>query len=230
MCVSISNEQGIADTWLLEDPERPTTEKIRLVAGQQQLLRLDHESKAPLSSTLISQALQAVEPCLQDIDGVVCSDYHKGVCTPAFLAPLFRMARAAARPIFVDPKLDDFTHYHGAMVLKPNLGEVERASGMTVHDEASLAAAAQLLLHQSQAQALLVTRGKDGMTLFHPPQAPVYIPTRAREVFDVTGAGDTVMAAFSMAVLRGLSMVDAAHLANAAAGIVVGKLVWPWSS
>ena len=134
------------------------------------------------------------------------------------------MARTAGRPIFVDPKAHDFSRYRGATVLTPNLEEVERASGIMVHDEATLASAAERLLQQSQAQALLVTRSKDGMTLFQPPQAPVHIPTRAREVFDVTGAGDTVIATFSMAVLCGLSFVDAAHLANVAAGIVVGKL------
>jgi len=134
------------------------------------------------------------------------------------------MARAAGHPIFVDPKAQDFSHYRGATVLKPNLEEVKRASGMLVNDEMALAAAEERLLQQSQARALLVTRGKDGMTLFQPPHAPVHIPTRAREVFDVTGAGDTVIATFSMAVLCGLPLVDAAHLANVAAGIVVGKL------
>ena len=216
--------QGIADTWLVQDVTRPTTEKTRLIASQQQLLRLDYESQTPLSPSCVAQALQSVEPLMRDIDGVVCSDYHKGVCTPALLAPLFTMARAAGHPIFVDPKVHDFTRYRGATVLTPNLEEVERASGIMARDEAALASAAEKLLQQSQAQALLVTRGKDGMTLFHPPQAPVHIPTRAREVFDVTGAGDTVIATFSMAALCSLSLVDAAHLANVAAGIVVGKL------
>ena len=218
------HEQGIADTWLVQDETRPTTEKTRLIASQQQLLRLDYENQTPLSPPLVSQALQSVVPLMRDIDGVVCSDYRKGVCTPALLEPLFAMARTAGRPIFVDPKAQDFSHYRGATVVKPNLEEVKRASGIMVSDEAALAAAADRLLQQSQAQALLVTRGKDGMTLFQPPQAPVHIPTRAREVFDVTGAGDTVIATFSMAVLCGLPFVEAAHLANVAAGIVVGKL------
>jgi D-beta-D-heptose 7-phosphate kinase/D-beta-D-heptose 1-phosphate adenosyltransferase len=218
------HEQGIADTWLVQDETRPTTEKTRLIASQQQLLRLDYENQNSLSPFLVSQALQSVAPLMRDIDGVVCSDYRKGVCTPALLEPLFAMARTADRPIFVDPKAQDFSHYRGATAIKPNLEEVKRASGIMVNDEVALAAAADRLLQQSQAQALLVTRGKDGMTLFQPPQAPVHIPTRAREVFDVTGAGDTVIATFSMAVLCGLPLVDAARLANVAAGIVVGKL------
>jgi D-beta-D-heptose 7-phosphate kinase/D-beta-D-heptose 1-phosphate adenosyltransferase len=217
-------EQGIADTWLVQDVTRPTTEKTRLIASQQQLLRLDSESQTPLSPSLVSQALQSVEPLMRDIDGVVCSDYRKGVCIPALLEPLFTMAQAAGHPIFVDPKVQDFSRYRGATVLTPNLEEVERASGIMVSDEAALTLAVERLLQQSQAQALLVTRGKDGMTLFHPLHAPVHIPTRAREVFDVTGAGDTVIATFSMAVLCGFPLVEAAHLANVAAGIVVGKL------
>jgi D-beta-D-heptose 7-phosphate kinase/D-beta-D-heptose 1-phosphate adenosyltransferase len=109
-------------------------------------------------------------------------------------------------------------------VLTPNLAEVEQASGYSLANPTTLVHAAEMLLYQSQAQALLVTRGKDGMTLFHPPQEPVHIPAQAREVFDVTGAGDTVIATLSMALLSGLSLVDAARLANMAAGVVVGKV------
>lgn len=216
--------QGIVETHLLCDGQRPTTEKTRLIAGQQQLLRLDSESQAPLPPALVQEALQGLASLLPSIEGVVCSDYRKGVCSPELLEPLGQMAHAANIPIFVDPKVQDFTRYRGATVLTPNLEEVERASNMVIRDEATLATAATRLLQQSQASALLVTRGKNGMTLFHPPHPPVHIPTQAREVFDVTGAGDTVIATFSMAMLCGLSMVEAAHLANAAAGIVVGKL------
>ncbi len=216
--------QGIDVTCLLVDHSRPTTEKTRLLAGHQQLLRLDSESQTPLASCVAAHALQRVKPLMQTFDGVVCSDYRKGVCIPELLEPLFAMVRAAGRPIFVDPKAEDFTRYRGATVLTPNLEEVERASGVTIHDETSLVTAADCLLERSNAAALLITRGKDGMTLFQPPAPPVHIPTRAREVFDVTGAGDTVIATFSMAMLCGLSMVEAAHLANAAAGVVVGKL------
>lgn len=231
-CVrELLQHQGIDDTTVLEDPSRPTTEKTRLVAQHQHVLRLDQESQAPLAAALITRALQHSTTLLADVDGLVCSDYHKGVCTPGLLEPLFAMARAAGKPIIVDPKARDFACYAGATVIKPNLVEVERASGHPVADPAALAAAAERLLHQSQAQALLVTRGKDGMSLFHPPHEPVHIPARAREVFDVTGAGDTVMATLSMALLCGLPLVDAARLANAAAGVVVGKVgtavVWP---
>ena len=224
-CVrELLHRQGIDDTAVLEDPSRPTTEKTRLVAQQQQVLRLDQESRAPLTPAFVKRALQHSTTLLADVDGLVCSDYHKGVCTPGLLEPLFAMARAAGKPIIVDPKARDFSCYAGATVIKPNLVEVARASGHPVTDPTTLAHAAQRLLHQSQAQALLVTRGKDGMSLFHPPHEPVHIPAQAREVFDVTGAGDTVMATLSMALLCGLPLLDAARLANAAAGVVVGKV------
>src|SRR5207244_4082757 len=152
-CVrELLHEQGIADTWLVQDEARPTTEKTRLIASQQQLLRLDYESQTPLSPSLVSQILQSVEPLMRDIDGMVCSDYQKGVCAPALLEPLFTMARAASHPIFVDPKVQDFSRYRGATVLKPNLEEVRRASGMMVSDEMTLASAVDRLLQQSQAQ------------------------------------------------------------------------------
>jgi D-beta-D-heptose 7-phosphate kinase/D-beta-D-heptose 1-phosphate adenosyltransferase len=224
-CVrELLHRHGIDDTALLEDPSRPTTEKTRLVAQQQHVLRLDQESRAPLAPDIIRHALHHSTTLLADIDGLVCSDYHKGVCTPGLLEPLFAMARATGKPILIDPKVRDFSRYCGATVLTPNLAEVEQASGYAVADPTILVQAAEMLLHQSQAQALLVTRGKDGMSLFHPPQEPVHIPAQAREVFDVTGAGDTVIATLSMALCSGLSLVDAARLANAAAGVVVGKV------
>jgi D-beta-D-heptose 7-phosphate kinase/D-beta-D-heptose 1-phosphate adenosyltransferase len=221
---ALLQQQDIDDTWVLEDRSRPTTQKTRLVAHQQQMLRLDQESRAPLSPALIARALRLGEALMGEVDGVVCSDYCKGVCTSSLLGPLFAAARAAGHQVVVDPKVRDFALYRGATVLKPNLLEVERASGYTLETSERLPQAVEALLHRSQAQAMLVTRGKDGMSLFHPPQAPVHIPTRARDVYDVTGAGDTVMATFSMAMFSGLSLVDAAHLANVAAGIAVGKI------
>ncbi|MBM3225101.1 MAG: bifunctional heptose 7-phosphate kinase/heptose 1-phosphate adenyltransferase, partial [Candidatus Tectomicrobia bacterium] len=170
---TLLRQRGIDDATLLEDAARPTTEKTRLVAQQQQMLRLDQESQDPLPPALVAQALQRSQALLDNVDGLVCSDYHKGVCTPALLTPLFAMVRAAGKPVIVDPKVQDFTVYRGATLLKPNLAEVQQASGHAVDDAATLARAAERLLQQSQAQALLVTRGKDGMSLFHPPQEPV---------------------------------------------------------
>lgn len=217
-------QQHIPDTWLLEDATRPSTEKIRVVAQRQQMLRLDRESRAPLSASLVAQALKHAQELLPEIDGVVCSDYAKGVCSPNLLTPVFALAQEARRPIMVDPKASDFTVYRGATMIKPNRLEAESASGLRLSTPEALQQAAAVLLQRGQTQALLVTRGQDGMSLFQPSQPPVHIPAQAREVFDVTGAGDTTMAMLSMAVLRGLSFEEAARLANVAAGVVVGKL------
>jgi D-beta-D-heptose 7-phosphate kinase / D-beta-D-heptose 1-phosphate adenosyltransferase len=216
--------QGIADTWLLEDSTRPTTEKTRLLAQQQQVLRLDQESRTPLARSQIACALTHAHSLMAEVDGVVCSDYGKGMCTADLLEPLFAMARASGHPIVVDPKKRDFSGYRGATVLTPNLTEAEQASGMSLDDPAGMEQAVATLLSQSEAQALLLTRGKDGMSLFCPSQPPLHIPARAREVYDVTGAGDTVIATFSMGILCSLSLAEAARLANVAAGIVVGKI------
>ena len=215
--------QGIADDLLTRDAGRPTTEKTRLIARHQQLVRLDQESRMPLPAGLIAQTLAGVESILAEVDGLICSDYNKGVCTPGLLVPLFAKAKAANVPIFVDPKTRDFARYRGANVLTPNLAEVRHATGDPLENQASLTAAAESLLRQSEAQALLVTRGEAGMSLFHPPQAPQHLPAHTRDVYDVTGAGDTVIAAFAAAAIGGLSYAEAARLANVAAGIVVGK-------
>lgn len=217
-------QHGIDDTWLLEDVNRPTTEKMRLVAHQQQMLRLDQESRMPISPEVAARVVQIAKSQMAEMDGVVCSDYSKGVCTPALLEPLFACARAAGCPVVVDPKVRDFTLYRGATVLTPNVVEVEQATGRALETSEGLEQAVETLLLQSQAQAMLVTRGKDGMSLFHPPHESVHIPARAREVYDVTGAGDTVTATFSMAMCCGLPLAEAARLANTAAGIVVGKI------
>ena len=215
--------QHIADDLLVQDAGRPTTEKTRLIARHQQLVRLDHESRLPLPAELNTRILAGLESILAEADGLICSDYNKGVCTPDLLVPLFAKAKAANVPIFVDPKARDFARYRGATVLTPNLAEVRRATGEPVEDETSLTAAAESLLRQSAAQALLVTRGAAGMSLFHPTEGPQHLPAHTRDVYDVTGAGDTVIAAFAAAAIGGLPYAEAARLANVAAGIVVGK-------
>ena len=211
---------GVAEL-LLEDAGRPTTEKTRIMAGHRQLVRLDHESRQPLPTELVAQALAGTNAVLPEVDGLICSDYNKGVCTHALLDPLLERAKAASLPVFVDPKARHFARYRGATVLTPNLAEVRHAT--RDGPESSLASAAEWLLRQSEAQALLVTRGEAGMSLFQPAEAPQHLPAHTRDVFDVTGAGDTVIATFAAAAVGGLSHAEAAWLANVAAGIVVGK-------
>ena len=159
-------QHDVSDRWLLEDDIRPTTEKTRIVADQQQIIRLDKESRHALSPSLRLLALNMVGELLEEVDGVLCSDYQKGVMCTGFIEALFAMACDAGRPIIVDPKLSDFSCYQGATVLTPNLKEVEQASGIAQTGPEALEQAATMLLKQSHAEALLVTRGKDGMSMF----------------------------------------------------------------
>ncbi len=220
---TLLEKQGIATCGLVEDPTRATTEKTRLVAPQQ-MLRLDRETRQPLDTEMSERVVARVCDLLPEVDGVICSDYHKGVCTPEVLRPIFARARDAGQPVVVDPKARDFTHYRGATVLKPNRLEAERASGRRLRDAAEVEAAGRWLCEQSQAEAVLVTHGPEGMSLISPDRPPLHILPNAREVYDSTGAGDTVIATFTMAILSGLDFADAAMLANTAAGVVVGKM------
>ncbi len=221
---TLLEKQRISTTWLVEDSGRPTTEKTRLVAQQQQMLRLDQEERQPLDRAAWERVVEHALELMPDVDGMICSDYHKGVCIPDVIEPVFAQARALDRPIVVDPKVLDFASYHGATVLTPNRLEAERATGRVLADELEVETAGRELCEASQAEAVLVTRGPDGMTLVSSTQAPVHIPSNAREVFDSTGAGDTVIATFTMAILSGLDFVEAMRLANTAAGVVVGKV------
>lgn len=221
---TLLEKQRIATTWLVADPSRPTTEKTRLVAQQQQMLRLDREAREPLDTAAWETVVEHALELLPDVDGMICSDYHKGVCIPEVIEPVFARARGLERPIVVDPKVLDFASYRGATVLTPNRLEAERATGRVFADEAEVEAAGRQLCEESEAAAVLVTRGPDGMSLVSSTQATVHIPSNAREVFDSTGAGDTVIATFTMAILSGLSFTDAMRLANTAAGVVVGKV------
>ncbi|OOC10262.1 bifunctional D-glycero-beta-D-manno-heptose-7-phosphate kinase/D-glycero-beta-D-manno-heptose 1-phosphate adenylyltransferase HldE [Thioalkalivibrio halophilus] len=196
-----------------------TITKLRVISRHQQLIRLDFEDGFPGATA--GDLLADFEPLLSDCQVVVLSDYAKGALRDP--QPLIRAARAAGRPVLVDPKGTDFSAYRGASLVTPNLAELEAVAG-PCPDTAALERAATGLLREHGIEALLVTRGAEGMTLFRPDRPPVHQPARAREVFDVTGAGDTVIATLAAAVAAGETLEDAMHLANLAAGIVVGKL------
>ncbi len=200
-------------------PGAATITKLRVISRHQQLIRLDFEDGFPGASSadLISQ----VDPLLERVDLVVLSDYAKGALRDPQL--LIQAARAAGKPVLVDPKGWDFSVYRGASLVTPNLAELEGVVG-PCPDDASLERASRQILDEYGIEALLVTRGAAGMTLYRPDRSPVHQPARAREVFDVTGAGDTVIATLAAALAAGASLEDAMYLSNLAAGIVVGKL------
>jgi len=212
-------EQGGVLCRLLEAPQHPTITKLRIISRHQQLIRLDFEDNfAVLESAGIEQAYAAALP---GKGAVVLSDYGKG--TLSQVSGLIRLARERALPVVVDPKGADFGRYTGATVITPNMTEFEAVVGHC-GDETTLRSRGEALIEALGLEAMLITRSERGMTLLQKGQAALDLPTRARDVFDVTGAGDTVVAVLGTGLACGLSMADATALANTAAGVVVGKL------
>lgn len=203
---------------------RPTICKTRFIAAHQQVVRTDEESRLPLQTSEAADLCAALEARIEGVQAVVVSDYGKGVCSPQVLETVFRAAKARNIPVFVDPKSPDYRLYCGATCITPNARELAEASGLPVETEAMVEAAARKVMADAEADAILATRSEKGMMLVQRNGAVVSIPTRAREVFDVSGAGDTVIATMALAVGSGLSFEQAMRVANAAAGVVVGKL------
>jgi D-beta-D-heptose 7-phosphate kinase/D-beta-D-heptose 1-phosphate adenosyltransferase len=204
---------------LLRQSQFPTITKLRIVSRHQQLIRLDFEDGFP--GVDAGGLMRTFEAALGDSDVVVLSDYGKG--TLRDIAGFVRAARAAGRPVLIDPKGTDFSRYRGATLLTPNLAEFEAVVGHCV-DDAMLVERGQRLLDELALDALLITRGEHGMSLLQQGREPHHLAAQAREVFDVTGAGDTVIATLATALGAGLPLDSATQLANTAACVVVGKL------
>ncbi len=209
---------------LVVDAARPTSIKTRYVAGGQQVLRTDRESTAPLGAEAAKTAQHLIAQALAGHDVVVISDYGKGVLASGGTETVIAAARAAGKAVIVDPKGRDYARYAGATLVTPNRRELAEASGMAVDDDASAIAAASHLAAKYDLGAVLATRSQAGMTLVPNDGPPVHIAAEAREVFDVSGAGDTVVAAIAAALSIGVDLEAAARLANVAAGVVVGKV------
>ncbi|MEB2335819.1 MAG: PfkB family carbohydrate kinase, partial [Burkholderiales bacterium] len=214
---ALAREHGI-DLHAVRDPQLATTIKLRVIGRQQQLLRVDFE-QAP-GPRALAQAFDAVREAIDQADVVVLSDYGKGVL--AQIERVIDLACTAGRIVIVDPKGDDYSRYAGATVLTPNRGELREVVG-TWRDEADLATRAQDLRRSLRVRHLLLTRSEEGMTLFS-DDGVLDVPAQAREVYDVSGAGDTVVAVLASMLAAGRPIGEAVTLANRAAGIVVGKL------
>jgi D-beta-D-heptose 7-phosphate kinase / D-beta-D-heptose 1-phosphate adenosyltransferase len=212
------------DAQLIVDVERPTTVKTRYVADGHQLLRADREIRTSLSLDVETKLLARFADSLRDADVVVLSDYAKGVLSDQVTRAVILSARAAKKPVIVDPKARDLKKYAGSTVLTPNRLELQAACGFECVTDETIESAARLFLDNDICDSMVVTRGKDGMSVIARGQAAVHLRTTARQVFDVSGAGDTAIAAMSLGIAVGSSIVSAATLANLAAGIVVGKL------
>ncbi len=201
-----------------KDAQLPTTVKLRVIGRQQQLLRIDFET--PPSREVLEDKLDDFESLVDGVDVVILSDYGKGGLT--HVSKMINAAKAHGKRILVDPKGDDFARYRGATLLTPNRGEFRQVVGRW-KDEDDLARRAELLRTELELEALLVTRSEEGMSLFSSTGA-MHEPTQAQEVYDVSGAGDTVIATLGLMMAAGINMQDAVRIANRAAGVVVGKL------
>lgn len=208
---------------LLARSDGPTTVKTRMIARQQQMLRLDEEKVGPPTTAEAAGLLAALDGALPDSDVILLSDYAKGVLAGDLPQRIIAVAKGAGKQVIVDPKGRDFGRYRGADLVTPNLAELRLASGAECEGDAGVVQAARDLLTRHQIGAIIVTRSEQGMSVVTADDV-THLPTMAREVFDVSGAGDTVAAMLACALARGASLPDAARLANAAAGIVVGKL------
>ncbi len=209
---------------ILVDKGRATCVKTRIIAHHQQVCRTDREDRSPLAWRMQQKLVEWFRSHLDSVDAVVISDYAKGLISSPLLRKVLPMARAVKRIVCVDPKLRDLGAYMPATVITPNQAEAEQASGIKIRDDKTLARAGRKIMADTGVGHLLLTRGELGMALFEADANVIQIPTLAREVFDVTGAGDTVISTLSLALASGLSMLEAAILSNIAAGIVVGKL------
>jgi rfaE bifunctional protein kinase chain/domain len=208
---------------LTADPSRPTTKKTRLAAQGQQIVRVDEESRRSVAPEIAAALVASIEAALDSADACVLSDYAKGVITPELAQATIRAARSRKVPVVVDPKQRDLTMYRGATVITPNLHELERSAGADVGSGEEIQASVDRLLPSLDGGALLVTRSAEGMTLFRPGLPPFHMPATAKEVFDVTGAGDTVVATLALALAAGLPFETAVELSSIAAGISVSK-------
>ena len=217
--------RGIPTEDLMVDPDRPTTVKSRVIAHHQQVVRIDREKIHQLQAPLLRQMVERVKERTPQIDGLIIEDYGKGLIVPELLKAVVGLAKRHHKVITVDPKEEHFPYYRGVTALTPNKKEAALAAKQPITDARSLLQAGKKILKRLKPEALLITLGEEGMMLFYGQgNGPVKIPTVAKEVFDVSGAGDTVIAAFTLSRAAGASFLEAATLANAAAGVVVGKV------
>ncbi len=215
--------RGVPVEGLVVDPGRPTTLKTRIVARSQHVVRADQENRAELEPPRSHALTESVMSALSEASAVVISDYGKGVVTGALLDRLLPEARRRRIPVCVDPKDNHFFSYRGVSVITPNQHEAAEVLGFKLRDEEAVERAGRTILERLDAECALITRGDKGMSLFERGRRTDF-PTVAREVFDVTGAGDTVVSAYSAALVGGADPREAAIIANHAAGIVVGEL------
>jgi D-beta-D-heptose 7-phosphate kinase/D-beta-D-heptose 1-phosphate adenosyltransferase len=222
--LKLLKEKKVNVEGLMRDPSRPTTLKTRIIAHHQQVVRVDKEKKDHLSPSLSRKMVEYIAAILKEVEAVIIADYAKGVISKKLLQKISLLNQPFQKIIAVDPKPLHTNYYRQVDLITPNQSEAEQMSGVKIENKSKLIRAGKKLLKKTGAKSVLITRGAAGMTLFEVEKEPVFIPTVAREVYDVSGAGDTVIALFVLALLAGANKTQAAYLANIGAGVVVGKL------
>ncbi len=217
-------DNNIDTRGIVIDQSRPTILKTRIVAHSQQVVRVDREKIDGLDKGIINKLVDFIQEKIKEVDAVIIEDYGKGVITPALLKKVVPLAGKLGKIITVDPKENHFSYYKGITAITPNHNEAEIAAGMEITNENDLLKAGKKLLKKFSCQAVLITLGEKGMCVFERSGKVTQIPTVAQQVYDVSGAGDTVIGTFTLAKSCGASAIEAAILSNFAAGIVVGKM------
>ncbi len=217
-------EKGINVDGVITDDGRPTTLKTRVVANHQQVVRIDREKIEGISSSALDKIIIYVKGIIDQMYAIIIEDYGKGVISARLLKEILTIAKKRGKIITVDPKEEHFSYYKGVTAITPNHHEAAQAIGIKAKDSQSILKIGKAFLKKLNCEGVLITLGENGMQLFQKNGAVTHIPTVAQEVFDVSGAGDTVISAFTLALALGVDMKDAAYVSNIAAGIVVGKV------
>lgn len=223
LLITLLEKRGVSTKAIIIDKEKPTVQKMRILCQNQQLLRIDYEKPEYLSKKDERMMVSTLSRMIRQLDAIVISDYAKGVITGSFMQHLIKEANRQDIPVIVDPKPKHVAFYKGATLITPNHKEACLMAGFEEDNSHTLLAVGKRLLEETGAN-ILVTRGEKGMSLFKQDDQVIHIPTKAKEVYDVTGAGDTVIATLALSLAAKASLEEAAEIANHAAGIVVGKV------
>lgn len=218
------DELGISTHGIISEPARPTTRKTRVIASSQQVMRIDKEIKSDINSDTLKKLINRIEHRITDVDLIILSDYDKGLITKELVQKTVKLAAEYHILTLADPKSLDFSKYEHVSTLTPNLKEASLAANMDIKSKQDLFAAADKIIRKVKLERLLITCGKDGMVLFEKGRDPYFIESKARQVFDVSGAGDTVISLLGLGLATGATFKHSAIVANAAAGIVVAKV------
>ncbi len=222
--IHLAQSSGFRTEGILRDQNRPTTVKSRVIAHNQHVVRVDHEDGRDIDSAVADRITGFLGQIIDELDAIILEDYNKGLLTAELIAAIIELATQRGIPVTVDPKFNNFMAYKEVTVMKPNRKEIEEALAVKIDDEQSLVAAARTLKQRLRCANALITLGEKGMFLLDESDRQTTIPTVARRVHDVSGAGDTVIATLTLALAAGSPIIEAACLANHAAGVVVGEI------